>query len=250
MKTFYCRIGNKSLSAKQIIKYFPDHDVYTEPFIGAGAVFFLKDKDKSKYEIINDLDTELINSYKFLKNIKINFNIIKDIKRLSQYDTIQKKRMYLSDNTKNKNIDKLYKILLNSCNTFSNTGKGKIYKNTNQFTKLKKINEYKERLNNVIIQNTDYKKILIKYDSPKTLHYLDPPYENSKTLYKDSYMDYKELETNVRKLKGYVLISLNDSPNIRNIFKDYNIVKIEEIGSKRIANKFTKRTDILIMNFK
>jgi len=120
MKPFFCRIGNKFYSAKTIIKYFPDHDVYTEPFVGAGAVFFLK--DKTKYEIINDLDTNLIQSYKLLQNIKINFNISKEIERLSQYDTLQKKRMYLSDNTKNRNIDKLYKKLLSSCNTFSSTG--------------------------------------------------------------------------------------------------------------------------------
>jgi len=63
-------------------------------------------------------------------------------------------------------------------------------------------------------------------------------------------MDYKELETIVRKLKGYVLISLNDSPNIRNIFKDYNIVNIVESNSNQIGNKLTARTDILIMNFK
>ena len=249
MKQIFCRVGSKNMTADKIIKYFPEHDTYTEPFFGSGSVFFLK--DKKKREVINDLDTTLMRLYKIIQNIKIsNLNIHNEIERLSQYNTLDKKNLYISDNTQNKNIDKIYKAILFYCNTFSSKGEGKIVKNNNQFRKLEKLNEYKERLDNVIIKNTDYKKILNKYDSPNTLHYLDPPYESSKKLYKNSYIDYNELEKIVRKLKGYVVISLNDSPTIRNIFKDYNIVKIDEKGySRRINQNFTERTDILIMNY-
>ncbi len=43
---------------------------------------------------------------------------------------------------------------------------GKIYKKT----------DFKDRLNDVIIENKDWKNIVKKYDSKDTFFYLDPPY--------------------------------------------------------------------------
>jgi len=46
------RLGNKSKIAHEIQKYFPAHEIYIEPFFGAGGMFF--NKPKAKYNIIND----------------------------------------------------------------------------------------------------------------------------------------------------------------------------------------------------
>ena len=38
------RLGNKSAIADKIIQYFPSHEIYIEPFFGAGGMFFNKPK--------------------------------------------------------------------------------------------------------------------------------------------------------------------------------------------------------------
>jgi len=54
-------IGGKSQLAKLIVARLPTHTAYVEPFAGGAKVFFYK--PRSKVEIINDLDGELVNFY-------------------------------------------------------------------------------------------------------------------------------------------------------------------------------------------
>ena len=55
------RLGNKKKIAKEIQKYFPPHKIYIEPFFGAGGMFF--NKHKAKYNIVNDLDSDVFNLF-------------------------------------------------------------------------------------------------------------------------------------------------------------------------------------------
>ena len=62
------RLGNKKKIAKKISKFFPAHSVYIEPFFGAGGMFF--NKEKSKYNIVNDIDTDVYNLFRQLVDNK------------------------------------------------------------------------------------------------------------------------------------------------------------------------------------
>jgi DNA adenine methylase len=59
-------IGGKSKLSKTIIEMMPAHKAYCEVFAGAAWVFFRK--PPSKYEVINDLDSDLICFYRVLQN--------------------------------------------------------------------------------------------------------------------------------------------------------------------------------------
>lgn len=59
-------IGGKSKLSDNIIKMIPDHQAYCEVFAGAAWVFFRK--EPSKYETINDLDSDLVVFYRVLQN--------------------------------------------------------------------------------------------------------------------------------------------------------------------------------------
>ena len=69
------RLGNKSKIAEDIITYFPDHKIYVEPFFGAGGMFF--NKRKAKYNIVNDLDCEVVNLFQVIQKDKIGFEEVK-----------------------------------------------------------------------------------------------------------------------------------------------------------------------------
>jgi site-specific DNA-adenine methylase len=62
------RIGNKQGIADKIQQYFPQHTIYIEPFFGAGGMFF--NKPKAKYNIVNDLDSDVFNLFQVVSNQK------------------------------------------------------------------------------------------------------------------------------------------------------------------------------------
>ena len=57
--------GSKWSMTEWIINYMPQHNTYLEPFFGSGAVFFRK--NKSKNETINDIDGNVVNLFKVIR---------------------------------------------------------------------------------------------------------------------------------------------------------------------------------------
>ena len=62
------RLGTKKRIAHKIIAHFPLHKIYIEPFFGAGGMFF--NKPKVKYNIVNDLDSDVFNLFQVVLNQK------------------------------------------------------------------------------------------------------------------------------------------------------------------------------------
>ncbi|MBE0448772.1 MAG: DNA adenine methylase [Actinobacteria bacterium] len=57
--------GAKWTLAKWICDHLPEHITYLEPFFGSGAVFF--SKERSKIETINDIDANVINLFRVIR---------------------------------------------------------------------------------------------------------------------------------------------------------------------------------------
>ena len=65
MKSVLKYPGAKNRLANWICSFIPDHEVYCEPFFGSGAVFF--NKPKAKIETVNDLDGNVINYFRVIR---------------------------------------------------------------------------------------------------------------------------------------------------------------------------------------
>jgi DNA adenine methylase len=55
------RLGNKSKLAPRILPFIPEHQLWLEPFFGAGGMFF--HKPRAQRNIVNDLDSEVFNLF-------------------------------------------------------------------------------------------------------------------------------------------------------------------------------------------
>lgn len=242
LKPFFCRLGNKKWIKKEVINKFPENYkdmIYVEPFIGGGSIYL--SKDKSKVEIINDLDNSLIEGYKLILKTDM-----KDIEKFRQKRSLEEYNDFVNSDYED-DLDKLVKHILIKNNTFMSKGIGKIYKDSNPYCKLKILNKYQERLKDTKIHNEDYKNIIKMYDSKNTFIYLDPPYEKSNGIYIHNKFDYIKLKNILENIKGKFLLSINDSENIRSIFKDFNITEIKvQIGH---GHKGCFRDELLIKNY-
>jgi DNA adenine methylase len=239
MKPFFCRIGSKRDIAKRVIKLFPEHTTYVEPFVGGAAVYF--QKEPSQREVINDLDSNLIDDYKLLATIKS-----RDFPKT--LNTIPKIQDFV-DNPPNSQIAKLTYSILTRCNGFGGIVSDKIYKNSNPFSKLKKLDVYQERMKGTKILNKDYRAVIKKYDSPDTFFYLDPPYENSEELYEEGTMDFEDMRRVLDKVKGKWLLSINNSKRIRDVFKGYNMRRIVVKAKGNDSMGVKNRSELLISNY-
>jgi DNA adenine methylase len=106
-------------------------------------------------------------------------------------------------------------------------------------------------MKNTTITQQDYRAVFRKYDSPSTFIYLDPPYEKSADLYKEGVIDYEDMAKIIKSAKGKVMLSINDSPQIRAVFKGLKISKVRVRGGAHgdQSDVGQDRNELLITNY-
>jgi len=250
IKKIFCRVGSKRPILKVLKKYFPnDYNLYVEPFVGSGDVYFRLKKD-SVPAIINDIDKELMkNGYAILKAGYSLDGIDKYEKVRSDKDQLRF-QTDLVNRIQTNSLDRLASEIYRICGTFGTIGKGKQIRPSNISSKLKKMDLYKNYMKNTKLYSTDYKKIIKKYDNKDTFFFLDPPYESSERLYKDSVIDYESMRDILKGIQGKFLLTINDSPEIRKIFSSFNMIAINVSSQTRGKKGWQKvRKELIIKNY-
>ena len=209
---------------------------YIEPFVGGGGLFFRK--NPSKKEVINDIDKEVYSVFTEVKKRDINNSIRREPITKEYFNNVLLKS---KDPVK---IIERYKG--------SFLGKGKDYKSGRSIREIKtNFTPFHERLQPVKIYNKDFKSLIKQFDSPNTLFYLDPPYsvENIKdNLYKN-YVTPQEVYNAVSGIKGFFVLSYNNTKEIRDLFKEYDIEELKTTysGTQYINPRVV--TELVIRNF-
>ena len=254
MKSFLSYLGGKSLLTGKIIPLIPKHTCYCEVF--AGAAWMLFKKPESEVEIINDINTDLVTLYRVVKHhLEAFIQYLKWI--LISRDEF--KRFMIEEPESLTDIQRavrFYYLLRNSYG--AKVAKQSFNINTTRpsgFNLLRigeELSEVHYRLSRVYIENRPYNKIIERYDKPHTFFYLDPPYYGCEGDYGPgifSREDFRLLRDILEKVKGRFILSINDVPEIRTLFKGF---KIEIVSTKYTAggaNRSKKVNELLIRNY-
>lgn len=213
MKTPITYYGGKQQLAEKIMGLIPPHKVYVEPFIGGAAVFFAK--LASEVEIINDINSEVVNFYEVLKRdfpaLQSEINISLHSRKLHRnawvvYENPDMfspvKRAWAFWTLANMSFGSMLDggFGYDSCGTTS----GKITAKRNAFTEQLAI-----RLQNVQIECCDALKIIRSRDTPDSFFYCDPPYPDTDQGHYDGYSsdDFRSLLETLSKIEGKFLLS-------------------------------------------
>lgn len=248
LRTPFCRQGNKYPLRDKIIPLFPPHKIYVEPFAGSSAIFF--NKPKADKTVLNDLDKDTIKRLNILKRAP------KDKSKYRQDLNTFAKIKHFFDHHSNSPADLLLFEKIKTCHGFSGlpaeTSK-RIYKDYNPIKLLDLLDEYQEKLKGVILTNEDYEKVIKQYDSPSTLFFIDPPYEDStKSLgyAEDKKFDFERLNSVLKGIKGHFLMTINNSPRVRRLFSDFVQKPVDVLTGWGSTNtKGFYRKELFISNY-
>ncbi|WP_323127201.1 DNA adenine methylase [Acinetobacter pollinis] len=216
--------GGKFRLADWVISHFPNHTCYTEVFGGAAGV--LLQKPRSYAEVYNDLDGDVVNLFKVLRDKEKCSQLIQQI-NLTPY---AREEFNLAWQLTDDDIEKARRIVVRAQMGFGSAG---ATKGTTGFridtkraygTAQSLWSTYPdhlafvcERLTGVLIENRPAVQVLKDHDASTTLHYVDPPYvfesrykeASTKGCYKHEMQDedhIKLIET-LLDLEGMVILS-------------------------------------------
>ncbi len=250
--------GGKKDELKNIIPYIPNnYDIYLEPFIGGGAVFFNQNPDKA---VINDVHKELTDFYTAIKNG--NAGAIYDFMKSHPNDeaTYYKVRSY--DNTDALDNAKRFYYLRKTCFRgmlrYNSKGEFNIpygrYKTYN-FEEIKN-KEYETLLKRTEIFNKSFEAIFNDYNNSNNFMFLDPPYDSEFTDY--GYCTFgkeeqKKLAKCFKETNIKCLMIIGKTPFIEELYKDYIVGEYDKkyrfkLHSGRVGDEINTK-HLVIKNY-
>lgn len=187
--------GGKWKHANKIIETFPEHKTFVDVFCGAASITLRK--PRSKNEIINDVNDELINFFTVLRDRNLELRVALEKTPYSRNEyyacrelatdpleqarrTVVKSWFGIGDSLDNETG---FRVSLSQSG--STTGPWLTY--------VDYLHLYANRLRGVIIEHLDFAECIKRYDKTDTLFYLDPPYvkdtRSKKHAYKHDWND-------------------------------------------------------------
>jgi len=246
-------IGGKSRLAREVCARLPEHTCYAEPFAGAAWVLF--HKEESAAEALNDINGELVNLYRvvrahldefircarYLLCSREEFERFKLARPETMTDVHRAVRFYF--------IQKLCFGGKLQAPTFgySTTRPPRL----NLLRIEEELSSAHIRLARVLIEHLAYGEFIRRYDKPHTCFYVDPPYWGAEDYYGKGLFnrdDFAALARQLAGIQGKFLLSINDTPEIRGLFKGFEIATVQTQYS--CANGSNKGvTELLVKNY-
>lgn len=250
MNSFISWIGGKKLLRKRVLEQFPEpgtYDRYIEVFGGAGWVLFAQDKH-ADLEVFNDVNGELINLYRCVKYHPEAVKKELDWILMSREQFFTAREQNLNGMT---DIQRAARYFILIKESFGTDLRSFGVRSRDMEKAIGYLSEVSKRLNRVVIENLDFQQLIKTYDRDGALLYLDPPYFEAEKYYPDRFNpdDHKRLQTVLENIKGKFVLSYNDCPGIRELYKDYNILGVERQDNLVSKSGPRRYKEVIIKNF-
>jgi DNA adenine methylase len=205
-------VGGKTKLADWIVSLMPPHHMYIEPFAGSLAVLFAKNPSPS--ELVNDLDGDLVNFWRVLRDRS------RQLVRKLEMTPYARDEYYLSFEPTDDPLERARRFFVLNHQAFASrvyaqsgwhrpapkqsSSPAKTYRR-----RIAELRAAAERLKDVMIEHDDALAVIRRYDADNVCFYVDPPYLNVRDVqpYKVRLQDHTELLETLRACKGKVILS-------------------------------------------
>jgi DNA adenine methylase len=262
--------GGKWKLAPWIIAHFPRHRVYVEPY-GGGASVLLR-KQQSEHEVYNDLDTDIVNLFRVLRDPGQAARLVQQLE-LTPFardefelayqfaeDPVERARRLLvrsymgfGANAHNSELTGSMSTGFRS-STSGTRGAASMVSDWRNYPG--RVPHFVRRLQSVYIENRDALELMDRHDGPDTLHYVDPPYlwetrsrGNRYDLVRRMYRHeldrggHAELLNFLQQLRGFVILSGYPDP-----LYDEALAHWRRVERRAHADGARERVEVLWIN--
>ena len=229
--------GGKMKIASEIVSHFPDHDRYIEPFAGSLAVLLAKPPET--YEVVNDLDSRLVNFWRVLRERGDELERYCALTPHSREEYVTAKGEGVVDDE----LEDARRLWVLYCQSVSGAYEGAGWRAPGPTRKSpgqhfsrfhERFHGLADRLRHVSLENVEYTTILSRYrDDERALLYVDPPYlaetrSTSKEYVHDmsSEEEHRGLLESLLLMSGAVVLSGYRSPLYDEVLADWTPITI------------------------
>lgn len=258
MKTPISYYGGKQNLITKILPLIPkDVNLYCEPFVGGGAVFWAK--EPNNVEVINDTNKELINFYEVVQNEYIELEKLIRI-TLHSRSLFNDAKVIYDNHHMFSRIKRAWAVWVLSSQGFASQLDSTWGYDRKNPTVSKKIQNKKAgfteelaiRLQHVQIECTDALRIIKSRDEKYSFFYCDPPYYNSDMGHYDGYTleDFESLLKTLSNINGRFLLSSYPSDILSHFTDKFGWKQLafdQPISVSKTRNK--RKTEVLTFNY-
>lgn len=222
------RGGKRNLAGRlvEMIDAIP-HRTYAEPFVGMGGVF-LRRHSKPQAEVINDLGRDVATFYRVMQR---HYAAFVDLLRYQLTCRAEFDRLNALDPNSLTDLERAARFLYLQTTAYGGKTVGRTFgtglHRPARFNLLRLsglLQDFHDRLTGVVIECLPFERFVAIYDSSDTLMYVDPPYWGCEDDYGAelfSRSDFARLRAVLDSLKGRFILSINDLPETRDLFKGF-----------------------------
>lgn len=249
-------IGGKRNLAKRIVPLIEatPHDLYAEPFVGMGGIF-LRRSTPAKVEVINDLSRDVANFFRVLQR---HFEAVLDMLKWQLTTRADFNRLLATDPDALTDLERAARFLYLQRTAFGGLVAGRTF-GTSRTTRARfdvtklvpMLEDVHDRLAGVVIECLPAMDFIERYDTDRTLFYLDPPYLGSENDYGAGMFarqDFEALAALLERIKGRFILSLNDHPRVREIFAAFEIRSVQTTYTVAAGANAKKAGEVIISN--
>lgn len=252
-------VGGKYKLRKKLISMLPPHQRYVEVFAGAAWVLF--GKEPSEYEVLNDIHPEVVNFFKVVKTQpeELISSFRWDLASREEFE-----RLLDLDPQSLDPVDRAHRFFYlvmagwggelhraRFQTSISDGGHG-----NRLIGALKRLEERillaNRRLQNVTIEQQDWRVCVDHYDEDNTVMYLDPPYPSNNCNYEYNMRSmeiHRDIADRMKQSSAKFLLTTYDRPELVKLFSDFDRLHVEFPSGMPSENGRTNK-EIIVTNFK
>ena len=230
---------------------------YAEPFVGMGGIF-LRRSTQPRAEVINDRGRDIANLFRILQR---HYPQFLDTLRFQLTTRAEFERLVATNPDTLTDLERAGRFLYLQRTAFGGKVSGRNFGvdrarpgRFNLTTLEPMLEDLHSRLAGVTIECLDWSAFIPRYDSIDTLFYLDPPYWGCENDYGKAMFeraDFHSMAQLLAEIRGRFILSLNDLPEVREIFAGFELVEVRTTYTISGARNDPPggRAELLISNF-
>jgi DNA adenine methylase len=227
------------------------HELYAEAFVGMGGVF-LRRTSAPAVEVINDRDRDVATFFRVLQR---HYQAFMDMLKWQLTSRAEFERLRAQDPDTLTDLERAARFLYLQRLSFGGKVAGRSFGidttgparfDTGRLGPL--LEAIHERLAAVTIECLDWRAFLERWDRPRTLFYLDPPYYGTESFYRATFPreDHEALAMVLKGVKGRFILTMNDCEETREIYGGFQTESVDLSYTAGGRGKTKKAGEIIV----